>query len=174
MFCIVLADRPRGSCKCTFLRPGLSVEKLENAALVFSCGQRICIRCVSMTPSPPPWPLAFDLLTPRCLITTTIADYMPFSSSCCVQFLLRLSVCIQLASFTRMLFFCVFGEFLAPPIGLEYQLKCIESFTRDLFGHKYSWNDAVEDGGEKDNFGACGHGSSQHVQELLFNSLNKL
>ena len=54
MFCIVLADRPYGSCKhsvCkrTFLKPGVRVEKSKNAALVFSCGRRICILCI--TPS---------------------------------------------------------------------------------------------------------------------------
>ena len=37
-----------------FLKPGLRVEKSENAALVFSCGRRICILCASMTPSPQP------------------------------------------------------------------------------------------------------------------------
>ena len=67
MFCIILADRPHWSCKCsahkrTFLKPGLRVEKSENAALAFSCGQRIHILCMSMTPTPHPstsslWPL---------------------------------------------------------------------------------------------------------------------
>ena len=28
----------------------------------------------------------------------------------------------------------------------------------DPFGRKYSWNDAKEDGREKDCFGTCGHG----------------
>ena len=44
------------------------------------------------------------------------------------------------------LFFSVFGKFQAPPIGLEYELKCVESFTMDPFRRKYSWNDAKEDG----------------------------
>ena len=67
MFCIVLADRPHGSCKhsaCkhTFLKPGLRVEKSEN--LVFWCGQRICILCVSMTPSPHPSTSSLQTLNP--------------------------------------------------------------------------------------------------------------
>ena len=47
------------------------------------------------------------------------------------------------------LFFSVFGEFQVPPIGLEYALQCVESFSMDLFGRKYSWNDAKEDKGKK-------------------------
>ena len=47
------------------------------------------------------------------------------------------------------LFFSVFGEFQAPPRGLEYELQCFESFSVDLFGRKYSWNNAEEDGGKK-------------------------
>ena len=54
MFCIVLADCPHGSCKRTFLKPGLGVENAGNAVLAFSCGQRIHILCVTMTPSPHP------------------------------------------------------------------------------------------------------------------------
>ena len=45
------------------------------------------------------------------------------------------------------LFFPVFGEFQMPPIGLEYELQHVESFSTDPFGRKYSWNDAKEDGG---------------------------
>ena len=56
-----VTDRPCGSCKrsackCTFLKPGLRLEKSENAALAFSCGWRWC-HC------PTHRPLAFDLLT---------------------------------------------------------------------------------------------------------------
>ena len=55
------------------LKPGLKMEKSENAALASSCGQQICHR-------PSPRPLAFDLLTLRRLITatttTTMEDYM--------------------------------------------------------------------------------------------------
>ena len=47
------------------------------------------------------------------------------------------------------LFFSIFGEFQAPPIGLEYELQRFESFSVDPFGCKYSWNDAEEDGGKK-------------------------
>ena len=36
-----------------------------------------------------------------------------------------------------------------PPIGLEYELQRVESFTMDPFGRKYFWNDAEEDGGTK-------------------------
>ena len=63
-----------------------------------------------------------------------------------------MSVCIQCTSFMRILclFFYVSGEFQAPPIGLEYELLRVESFTMDLFGCKYSW--MMEDGGEKSLF----------------------
>ena len=59
MYCIVLADRPHGSWKCsnwkcTFLKTGLRVEKSENAALLFSCGRRIRILSKTMTSSPHP------------------------------------------------------------------------------------------------------------------------
>ena len=47
------------------------------------------------------------------------------------------------------LFFSNFGEFQVPPIGLEYELQCFESFSVDPFGRKYSWNDAEEDRGKK-------------------------
>ena len=40
------------------------------------------------------------------------------------------------------LFFSVFGEFHAPPIGLEHELKHVELFTMDPFLRKYSWKDA--------------------------------
>lgn len=50
-FCIILADRPHASCERTFLKPGLWVEKSENAGLAVSCGQLIRILSVSMTPS---------------------------------------------------------------------------------------------------------------------------
>ena len=54
--------------------------------------------------------------------------------------------------FMRMLhlFFSISGEFQAPPIGLEYELQRVESFTVDPFGGKYSWNDAEEDGWKKE------------------------
>ena len=61
------------------------------------------------------------------------------------------------------LFFSVSGEFQAPPIGLEYELQRVESFSVDLCGCKYSWNDAEEDGGKTDRFGTCGQGLT-HLQ----------
>ena len=62
----------------------------------------------------------------------------------CSVFLL-LSVCIECASFMCMLrLFSIFGELQVPPIGLEYELKCVESFTMDPFGRTYSWNDAMK------------------------------
>ena len=56
MFCIILADRPHGSCKhsackCTFFKPGLRVGKFEKNAFAFSCGQWIHILCISPHPS---------------------------------------------------------------------------------------------------------------------------
>ena len=69
MFCIVLADCPHGSYKCsackrTFLKPGLRVEKSENTALAFLYGRRIRILCVSMTPSPHPLTSSLRPLSP--------------------------------------------------------------------------------------------------------------
>ena len=61
------------------------------------------------------------------------------------------------------LFLSVFGEFQAPPIGLEYELKRVESFTVDPFGRQWSWNDAEEDEGKKDT---CGHGLNPLIQFL--------
>ena len=59
------------------------------------------------------------------------------------------TVCLYTAQvFIHMLhrFSSVFGEFQAPPIGLEHKLQRFKSFPVDPFGHKYSWNDAEEDG----------------------------
>ena len=50
---------------------------------------------------------------------------------------------------TLHLFFFVFGEFQAPPTGLEYELLHFGSFSVDASGRKYSWNDAEENGGKK-------------------------
>ena len=87
-FCMVLADRPHGSykrsaCKHTFLKPGLRVEKSENAPLplVSRVDSESAYSGYRWRHRPTPRPLAFDLLTPRCLITattstTTMADYM--------------------------------------------------------------------------------------------------
>ena len=53
----------------------------------------------------------------------------------------------------HMLRLSIFGEFQAPPIGQEYELKRVESLTMDPFGRKYSWNDAKEGKEKKDCFG---------------------
>ena len=76
MFCIILADRPNGSCKRTFLKPGLRVEKCENAARAFSFGRWIPILCESITPSPHPSTSPLWPLNPVTTTTTTMADYM--------------------------------------------------------------------------------------------------
>ena len=178
-------------------------EKCENAALAFSCGQRICILCVSMMPSPHPstsslWPLNPAMSHNNnnngglCACVCAAEDIDPIRVTRAKYYaplplrwakkdygqttnhfrlllvVLLLSVCIQHASFMHMLrlFFSVYGEFPAPSIGLEYELKHAESFTMDLFGRKYSWNDAKEDGG-KNHFGTCGHG----LKSLFFDSL---
>ena len=206
MYCIVLADHPHGSWKRrdwkrTFL--GLRVEKSENAALLFSCGQRICILSETMMPLPHPstsslWPLnpatshnnnnsnnngglllVFVILATyspcsrvwvaaavqphyRSTQTLLVSLQSPFSSSSCFQILLPLSVCKQCASFMRMLrLFCsIFGEFQAPPRGLECELQHFESFSVDPCGCKYSWNNTEEDREKKDHFGRCGQGLS--------------
>ena len=64
------------------------------------------------------------------------------------------TVCIQCTSFmcTLRLFFSVFGEFEAPPIGLQYELQLVELLKMDQFRCRYSRNNAKEYGGEKDRF----------------------
>ena len=72
-----------------------------------------------------------------------VSLHWPFlSSSSCVWFLHLLSVRLRQASFIHMLrlFFSVFGEFQAPPIGLEYDLLRFESCSVNPSGRKYSWN----------------------------------
>ena len=158
------------------------------AALAFSCGQWLCVLCVSMTSSLRPLHPAttrwcsccrryralqgyYDKIF--CCSAATLSrrgswtTYTTSSSSSCVRFLLLLSVCVQCASFTHKLrlFVSIFGEFQAPPIGLGYELQRVESFTIDQFWCKYSWNDAEEDGGEKDRFGSCGHDLSGDLSE---------
>ena len=44
---------------------------------------------------------------------------------------LAIFIFFLLCSFFLLLFFSVFGEFQAPPIGLEYELQCGESYTMD-------------------------------------------
>ena len=78
MFCIILADRPNGSRKRTFLKPGLTVKKFKKVAPLDSESAYFAYR---WRHRPIPRPLAFNLLTPLCLITTTttttpMAEYM--------------------------------------------------------------------------------------------------
>ena len=82
-----------------------------------------------------------------CCSATTLSEKV-WSSSCCVRFLRLLSACIQCTSFMHMLhlFFSIFNQI--QHLDLEYELKHVESFTMDLFGCKYTWNDAAEDGGK--------------------------
>ena len=58
----------------------------------------------------------------------------------------------------RHLLISAFGEFQAPPIGLEYELQRFQSFSVDQYGCNYSWNDVKKDGGKKDHIGTCGQG----------------
>ena len=161
IFFIVLADRPRVSCKRTFLKPGLRVER-RPCVLVWTANLHTLRIDDAMAP-----PL--DLLTPQGLITTTaMADYVlvfvlqktwslsgllwqdillqrimdnrraifVFFLSCSPS-----TVCLYTAQvFIHMLhrFSSVFGEFQAPPIGLEHKLQRFKSFPVDPFGHKYS------------------------------------
>ena len=84
MFCIVLADRPHGSCKRsawkrTFLKPGLRVEKSENAVLLSSCVNSESTYFAYQWRHHPPLTSSLWPLNPRRLITTTtttMADYM--------------------------------------------------------------------------------------------------
>ena len=50
--------------KILYLKPGLRVEKSENATLAFSCGQWIRILCVSMAQSPSPSTSSLQPLNP--------------------------------------------------------------------------------------------------------------
>ena len=45
-----------------------------------------------------------------------------------LRWLLHCNGWIQRAGFMRMLhlFFSIFGDFKAPPIGLEYELQCVD------------------------------------------------
>ena len=121
--------------------------------------------------------ITFDRLTPRCLITTTttttMADYMLVLV---LQKILSLSGLqwqnILQAHTPHRLLLVVFGFFFyclfvysaqalcacssspfwwisSVTYKLEYELKCVESFTMDPLGRKYSWNDAEEDGGKR-------------------------
>ena len=191
--CIVSAER--SVWKCTWIR-----HPHENAALAFSCGRRIHILSISMTPPPRSLTSSLRPLNPatsrnnnnnnngglllvfvflatclpcsqvwvaavqthyQCTQTILVSLHKPFSSSsCCVWFLCLLSVCLQRASLMHMLclFNSVFFLFQVPPMSLEYELQRFESFSEDPSGCKYSWNDAVKDGGKKDCFGMCGQG----------------
>ena len=122
---------------------------------------------------PTPWPLAFDLLTPQHLIILGLlgqntmflchyAEQKRITDNKLVIFIFFLlflvspsTICLYKVRFMCMLclFFSVFGEFQAPPIGLEYELQRVEWFSMDSFGRKYSWNNAKEDRGKKDCFG---------------------
>ena len=69
MLCIVLGDRPHGSCKCsackcTFWKPGLGVEKSKNTALEYLCARRICILYIMMTPLSHPLTSSLQHLNP--------------------------------------------------------------------------------------------------------------
>ena len=132
--------------------------KIWNSALVFSCGQWICILRVSMTPSPRPstserrdvsqqqqqWRTTLLVLQKILNLSellviisypldwagllTADSPFSSSSSSCSVRFLLLLSVCT---------------------CRLEYELQCVESFSMDPLGRKYSWNNVEEDGRKK-------------------------
>ena len=165
MFCIILADHPNGSCKrsackCTVFKPGLRVKKSKNAALLFWCGQWIRILCVSMTPSPQPYPSTSHLrplnpATPHnnnkggphaCVraardtepiritrakycaplpLRWPIKDYGQLTNHFCLLVVFSVSpstvflytVCKHYAHALSLLL--RFGEFQAPPIGLE-------------------------------------------------------
>ena len=91
---------------------------------------------------------------PRCWAKKRIMD-----NRLAIFLLLLLSVCIQRAGFMCMLclFFSIFSGFQVPPIGLEYELKRVESFTVDPWMKIFLEWCQVNRGG-KDCFGTCGHG----------------
>ena len=83
MFWIVLADRPHGSCKrsackCTFLKPVSGWKNPKTMPLRSRVDGKSAYFAYRWRHRPTPRPLAFDLLTLHCLITTTttMADYM--------------------------------------------------------------------------------------------------
>ena len=133
--CIMSADRPHGSCKRTALKPGLRVEKFENAALVFSCGRRIRHQP------------AFDLWTPQRLTTTTTTTMGQNILLLCLYaerrrimddrldifvFLLcsvsSSTVCLRrkLHAHAQSLLLCF--EFQAPPIGWNINYSVLSRF----------------------------------------------
>ena len=69
----------------------------------------------------------------------------------------------------RMLrvFFCVFGECQAPPIGFKYELQRIWAFSVDPCGCKYSWNNAEEDGGKEKKRKDCFRLSGRPLSMVL-------
>ena len=61
----------RSAWKCTFLKPGLRVEKSKNAALAFSCGRWIHI--LGRTPLPSPSPSSHPLTTSLRPVNTAVS-----------------------------------------------------------------------------------------------------
>ena len=154
LYCIVLTDRPHGSWKRTLLKTGLRVENMAphshvdsestyfppsphpstsdlwtpwhliattttmvDYCLCFLQRTRLVVECESQQ--------QFDLI-----INPHKRFWFPCTSHFCFRILLLLSVCKQRAGFMRMLrlFFSIFGEFQAPPRGLECVLQRFESF----------------------------------------------
>ena len=71
-----IRGHPHGSCKHIFLKPGLRVEKSQNIALA-RVDSESAYSAHWWRHHPTPRPLAFHLLTPQCLLTTTtMADYL--------------------------------------------------------------------------------------------------
>ena len=133
MFCIVLADRPNGSCKRTFFESWSQSGKMWiHLPCVLIWTANLHTLHINNAIAPP-----LDLLAPQRLMTTTttVVDY---------------GLVFVLQKILSLLGIQVFGEFQAPPIGLEYELKHVKAFTMDPFGCKYSLNDAKEDGGKMD------------------------
>ena len=153
MFCIILADGPHGSCKHTFLKSGLRVEKSKNAPIAFSCVWRICILCILMTPSPHPSTSSLRLLN-----TTTSHNNVVLHA--CVHFAEDIEPirftrtnyyaalplhwakndCGQLTSHFRLLF-VVFGFSFYCLFAYSVQALCTCSVSSSQFwGNFKAWN----------------------------------
>ena len=177
-----------------FLKPGLRVEKSEDNALAFSCRRQIqptarplasdlwtdrrqqqwrTSACDRATEDIEPF-LQLTHLVVECesqqqfdpiMVHTNDSGFLAltilvFFFLCSVS---PSTVCLFTAhklyvhAPSRLLHFLV--NFL------EYERQRVESFSVDLFGRKYSWNNAKEGGG-KYCFGKCGHGLGLTVLPL--------
>ena len=147
------------------------MEKSENAALAFSCGQLISILSIALTPSPHPSTSNLWLLTPRRLITTTTTTMVDYMLVFVLQKILSLFLLCSVSPSTVCLYTA--RRFYAHAPSLLCFLWISSATYRPGIWTKACW--AVYNGsiwtqiflkrcqgrrGKKDCFGTCGHGLS--------------